>query len=252
MIPVEKQIEKTIDWMVEKVKDARAEGLVLGVSGGIDSAVCAFMIQRAFPKKSLGLILPCKSGMQDVEDAQAVVKACSLDSEIIDLSAQHDELLSNALTAISARGTALTAERQKMADANLRARLRMCTIYSFANALNYLVIGTDNAAELYTGYFTKYGDGAVDLLPLANLTKRGVRIWAKELGIPQQVIEKAPSAGLWVGQTDEEELGVGYNDIDDYLEGREIADAAKRRIESLHRMTQHKREMPPKPPPFDQ
>ncbi len=251
MVPVSEQIEKTVEWMRDIVKAARAEGFVLGVSGGIDSAVCAFLIQKAFPKDSLGLVLPCKSGAQDVEDAHAVLQACSLSNHTIDLADQHAVLLENTLKTITGKGIHLNAERQRMTDANLRARLRMCTLYAHANALNYLVVGTDNAAELHTGYFTKYGDGAVDLLPLANLTKGEVREWAKALGVPAQIISKAPSAGLWEGQTDEDELGVSYEMIDAYLEGKEIPLKAQERIEALHRNSQHKREMPPKPPPFN-
>ena len=107
-----------------------------------------------------------------------------------------------------------------MSDANLRARIRMSTVYTVANNLGYLVVGTDNAAEIHTGYFTKYGDGGVDLVPLANLTKREVYEWAKALGVHEDIINKAPSAGLWEGQTDEIEMGTTYDMIDAVVEGR--------------------------------
>jgi NAD+ synthase len=168
----------------------------------------------------------------------------------MDLSELHDILIQNLHHSIARKEMTVTDERARMADANLRARLRMSTIYSYANALNYLVVGTDNMAELYTGYFTKYGDGAVDILPIANLLKREVRQWASVLGVPENVIKKAPSAGLWVGQTDEDEMGISYDIIDDYLSGKKVSEENIRIIERFHKNTQHKRETPPKPPPF--
>jgi NAD+ synthase len=137
---------------------------------------------------------------------------------------------------------------ERLTDANLRARLRMSTVYGIANNLNYLVAGTDNAAELLTGYFTKHGDGGVDILPLANITKREVFEWAKILGVPQEIIDRAPSAGLWEGQTDEIEMGTTYDMIDDYIEGKDIPEKDKKIIESLNRRSEHKRNMPPAPP----
>src|SRR5690606_7818796 len=117
---------------------------------------------------------------------------------------------------------------------NLRARLRMSTLYTIANNLGYMVVGTDNKAEVYTGYFTKYGDGGVDLLPIANLLKREVYEWAKVLGVPNEIINKAPSAGLWDGQTDELEMGTTYDYIDAYISGNEIPEKDRVIIDKLH------------------
>ena len=140
----------------------------------------------------------------------------------------------------------------KMTDANLRARVRMSTVYTVANNLGYLVVGTDNAAEIHTGYFTKHGDGGVDLIPLANLTKREVYEWARVLGVHNDIINKAPSAGLWEGQTDEIEMGTTYDMIDAVIEGRldEVPQKDQEVIARLHRISEHKRHTAAAPPKF--
>ncbi|MDD5027177.1 MAG: NAD(+) synthase, partial [Candidatus Omnitrophica bacterium] len=137
-----------------------------------------------------------------------------------------------------------------LALANLRPRLRMAALYYFANKFNYLVCGTGNKSELMAGYFTKYGDGGVDILPIAGLLKKDVRRLAKELGIPVQIITKAPTAGLWPGQTDEKEMGITYNELDDILyrlEHKQKQRAAKGKVAKVERMiakSGHKRNMP--------
>jgi NAD+ synthase len=133
--------------------------------------------------------------------------------------------------------------------ANIKPRLRMATLYFVANSLNYLVAGTGNRSELTIGYFTKYGDGGVDLLPIGHLLKSDVRSLARELGIPQSIIDKAPSAGLWIGQTDEEEMGFTYADLENYLTGGPdgVSPALAMRLERMIRATEHKRASPPTP-----
>ena len=128
----------------------------------------------------------------------------------------------------------------------------MSTVYTVANNMGYLVVGTDNAAEIHTGYFTKYGDGGVDLIPLANLTKKEVYEWAKVLGVHADIINKAPSAGLWEGQTDENEMGTTYDMIDAIVEGRvdEVPQKDKEIIARLHRVSEHKRHTASAPPKF--
>jgi len=239
-----REIDRVVEWIRETVQNAHQNGVVVGLSGGIDSAVVANLVKRAFPEDSIGVILPVKSSTKDSIDARAVAEKCGLHWIEMDLSVSHELIFDD----IKIKLDRDLNGRARITDANLRARLRMSTLYGVANSLGYLVAGTDNAAEVLTGYFTKYGDGGVDFLPIANLTKREVYEWAKVLGVPQQVIDRAPSAGLWEGQTDEAELGVKYNDIDDYLEGKEISEAAKTRIEHLYNVTAHKRVMPPKPP----
>ncbi|SMP49834.1 NAD(+) synthase [Anoxynatronum buryatiense] len=240
------RIAKSIEWLKDQVNDAGAKGLVVGISGGIDSAVVANLIKRAYPDNSMGLILPISSQQKDVIDGIAVAEAASLQYQIIDFSEIHRTMI-NKVTDVLQKTGPVTEHYQKISDANLRARLRMSTIYAVANAMNYLVVGTDNAAEVYTGYFTKYGDGGVDLLPIAGLLKSEVYRWAEELGVPKQIIERAPSAGLWEGQTDEDEMGVTYEIIDQFLEGKMIPEKEKMIIQSMHEKTRHKRQMPPMP-----
>lgn len=239
-----KQIDSVVEWLREMVKVSGTKGILVGISGGIDSAVVSFLIKKAFPENSLGVLLPCKSGDKDLVDGLACAEKANIKNVTIDLSDAHEEIH----TKINGVMADFETTNARLTDANLRARLRMSTVYGIANNLNYLVAGTDNAAELLTGYFTKHGDGGVDILPLANLTKREVFEWAKVLGVPQAIIDRAPSAGLWEGQTDETEMGTTYNMIDDYIEGKEIPQKDKDIIEGLNRRSEHKRTMPPAPP----
>lgn len=240
--------DKTVEWLQERVKEASAQGLLVGVSGGIDSAVMAFLIKKAFPENSLGVILPCDSSKEDIEDAREVIKACRIDGLTFDITETHEKLASMILPDVQGKKGVLKDFSKKMSIANLKARLRMSTLYTIANALNYLVVGTDNAAELFTGYFTKYGDGGVDLLPISNLLKREVRAWGKFFGVPDRVIQKAPTAGLWKGQTDEGEMGTTYDMVDDYLEGKDVPKRDREIVERLYKRSEHKRKLPPAPP----
>jgi NAD+ synthase len=243
---LENKVEHVVKWLREQVTQSHTEGILVGLSGGIDSSVVACLIKRAFPNNSLGVILPCKSNDKDRSDAEAVAKACDIDYIEVELSDAHMNIFTKVNEALGDRG-----QKRRLTDANLRARLRMSTLYTVGNDMGYLVAGTDNAAELLTGYFTKYGDGGVDILPLAHLTKREVFEWAEYLGVPQSVIVRKPSAGLWEGQTDESEMGVTYDAIDNYIEGKFVSDEDKVIIERMNRVTEHKRVMPPMPEPFD-
>ncbi|MDB8789602.1 NAD(+) synthase [Romboutsia sp. 1001216sp1] len=251
MKDIKLKIEKTVEWLREKVKEANSKGLIVGVSGGIDSAVVAYLIKKAFPENSMGVIMSIKSNPNDREDALKVINGCGIEFLDLDLTQPQDLILSTVINSLKEKNL-YKEDYLKMTDANLRARVRMSTVYTVANNLGYLVVGTDNAAEIHTGYFTKYGDGGVDLVPLSNLTKKEVYEWAKVLGVHEDVINKAPSAGLWEGQTDENEMGTTYDMIDAVVEGRldEVPQKDKEIIDRLHRVSEHKRHTPAGPPKF--
>lgn len=243
MATIEAKIDHVVEWLQDQVKQSGTKGILVGLSGGIDSSVVAFLLKRAFPNESLGVILPCKSHSRDAEDAYELAKAVDIKHFEIQLSEAHKVLLNGINEAFDGA----VYENDQLTDANLRARLRMTTLYGVANKLGYLVAGTDNAAEILTGYYTKYGDGGVDILPIAHLTKGEVYEWARHLGVPQSILDRPPSAGLWDGQTDEDEMGTTYNMIDAYLQGEEIPEKDKEIIERLNRRSEHKRNMPPSP-----
>ncbi len=203
------------------------------------------MIRRAALGRSLGVILPCGSDPRDRDDAIAAAKGADLPYLELDLTEQRKILYHGIASALSSRGMPLS--KNPLVWGNLAARLRMTALYGIANHLNYLVVGTDNAAELFTGYFTKYGDGGVDLIPLAHWSKRDVFAAGKYLGVPASVLAKAPSAGLFSGQTDEGEMGVDYDAIDDLLAGKPVPIEKKETIMKLHESSGHKRRLPATP-----
>jgi NAD+ synthase len=241
-------------WMRRQVAAAGARGLVVGLSGGVDSAVVARLCQIAMPDAVLAMILPCLSSAADERDARLVVDHFELPAVMVRLDGSCDALVAGLKVALtdgqSGAGTGRKApepERVTLAVANVKPRLRMTALYFAANALNYLVAGTGNRSEIAVGYFTKYGDGGVDLLPLGNLLKDEVRALARELGVPAAIVDKAPSAGLWPGQTDEAEMGFTYPELEAYLTGgpRTVAPPIALRIERSIRASDHKRRTPP-------
>ena len=247
--------ERLAAWMRERVTEAGAQGLVVGLSGGIDSAIVARLSQLAAPGAALGVLMPCHSDASDERDAAAVAKHFSLPTVRVDLANTYDSLTASVKAAVQTLPPTMHKDhphddpRSRVPLANMKPRLRMATLYFFANTLNYLVAGTGNRSELSIGYFTKYGDGGVDILPLANLVKSDVRALARELNVPQHIIDRTPTAGLWLGQTDESEMGFSYDELERYLiEGPQgLAPALAMKIERLVRASDHKRHLPPVP-----
>lgn len=211
-----KTAERISTWIRERVEEAGAEGVVLGMSGGIDSSLTAVLAKRGLGDRMLGLIMPCHSNSTDVEHARRVAAKFGIRTEHVDLTPVFDRLVK-----------ALPLIGDRMAVANLKPRLRMTVLYYFANSRNYLVAGTGNRSEIKVGYFTKYGDGGADILPLGDLLKTQVRELARELGIPEEIITKPPSAGLWEGQTDEREMGISYDELDRTLVAIESGDTSE-------------------------
>lgn len=237
-----RKTERLVRWMQDRAFEAHAKGGVFGVSGGIDSALVLALSKKAWGQNSLGLILPCHSLQADVDDAMELVSMFDCPHRVIDLAPTYDTLVD------SLRSLELSESPGKgLALANIKPRLRMISLYYHANLLNYLVVGTGNRDEVYVGYFTKYGDAGVDIMPLAALTKAEVKEMASYLGVPSRIVERVPSAGLWDGQTDEGEMGILYKDIDAYLIGQPVSEDVRERIERRHRDSEHKRRMPPIP-----
>jgi NAD+ synthase len=255
---MEPRVSDIAAWLQQRVSVASARGLVVGLSGGIDSAVVMRLCQMATPGRVVGVTMPCHSDPRDEADARLVADHFGVPVVRMDLGPAYDRLVSD-LQAIASqlpvdqRPTSPTDAspdiRARVPLANVKPRLRMATLYFVANSLNYLVVGTGNRSELTIGYFTKYGDGGVDLLPIGDLVKSDVRALAKDLDVPQPIIDKAPSAGLWLGQTDEAEMGFTYADLERYLtQGPSaVAPALAMRIERLVRASDHKRALAPAP-----
>lgn len=240
-------LDYLINWLRDVVKKANAKGLIVGVSGGIDSAVVACLMKKAFPDNSFGLILPCHSNPIDQELAEKLNKKIGLEYEVVDLSKTFDIMMQSFNANFETNDT----KSYKDARSNTKVRLRMTTIYAYAQAKSYLVLGTDNAAEWYIGYFTKHGDGGCDIAPLIHLTKGQVIQAAKELGVIDEIISRPPSAGLYNGQTDEDEIGVSYNDLDLHITGHNIEESKKERLLYLHKISEHKRKLAHHPKSFN-
>lgn len=254
-------------WIRKQVGEAGADGVVFGLSGGIDSAtVCGLAALALEPDRCLGLIMPIGSAPQDEALAREVARRFAVPTVRVGLEPAFDAMLA-ALDGAPDRGvgedggerarsgdkggqveeagqgrrTSADDDAMHLARANLKPRLRMLTLYYHANLKNLLVLGTGNRDEFAVGYFTKHGDGAADAFPLADLLKSEVRGLARHLGVPDHVVEREPSAGLWAGQTDEAELGVTYEQLDRYLATGTSGDAAAdATIRSRQQAARHK------------
>jgi len=203
------QVKRIVKFIRRKVKEAGARGVVVGLSGGVDSAVVTALCKMALGKGVIALIMPeSETSQEDVADAVEFAKKMKVRYYVVDFSRVYNEFK---------RAIPIFNEKALVANGNLKARIRMCILYYFANRKKLLVAGTGNRSELLMGYFTRYGDGGVDFLPIGGLYKTDVVKLARELGIPKKIIEKKPSPGLWKGQTAEGELGVEYGKLDEVL-----------------------------------
>ena len=235
-------------FIVHSVRESGRKGVILGLSGGIDSALVAKLCADAIgPERVLALALPDGKGGKDLKDAQRFAKSIGIEFQVVDIGP--------IATAFEKRLQASGAD--PIARGNLRARTRMTVLYYGANTEDRVVMGTGNKSEILTGYATKFGDAGADLLPIGDLYKTQVREMAVHLGVPPEIVEKTPTAGLWPGQTDEGELGIPYADLDRVLLGIElqmdpeaIAEKAGvplervRHVQALVGTSVHKRKMP--------
>ena len=228
------ETEKRIQFIRQAVAEAHADGIIFGNSGGKDSALVGILCKMAC-ENTEGIILPCSSKRNftiDKDDGMEVADQFGIKTRVIDLTAQKElamQTLSQAATLSEA------------AIGNLAPRLRMMTLYAIGASENRLVAGTGNASEYYMGYFTKWGYGAYDLNPIADLTATEVFEFLRYLKAPEAVITKAPSAGLFEGQTDEEDMGVTYAAIDRYITTGQANDHDKAIIDRYHARSEHKR-----------
>lgn len=229
------ELEKRIAYIQRCVHDAKAQGIVFGNSGGKDSALVGILCKLAWDN-TVGIIMPCDSNQnygQDTVDANLLKDAFSIETKVIDLT-QMKKVFINEME----KETNLN----KSALINIAPRLRMTTLYTYGATNNMLVAGTGNKCERFVGYFTKWGDGAFDFNPIADLTVSETYEFLRYLKAPLSIIEKAPSAGLYDGQTDESEMGVSYQEIEDYMKHKPVSEEAAKIIERMHRVSMHKRQ----------
>lgn len=242
-------LNEIIIFLQNEVKKANAKGLIVGLSGGVDSAVVALLIKKAFPNNHLALIMPCDSPISDYDYqcANNLVKTHQLIAKTVNLDNVFSSFKQLLIADIN------NSEKSKLILGNLKARLRMNTLYAYAQNHNYLVVGTDNSDEWHIGYFTKYGDGAADLLPIVHLLKQDVFAAAKILKVSKEIIDRKPTAGLWEGQTDEIELQFNYHQLDQYLLGNKLTlpSLVINKIESMHENSNHKRTPIPQAPKWE-
>ena len=229
------ETEKRVAFLREKLADSGCKGFVFGNSGGKDSALVGILCKMAC-ENTLGVLLPCATTQNygsDTDDALRLAEQFGIESRTVDLTAVREA----ETAALAASGT----ELNNSAVSNIAPRLRMATLYAIAAAESRLVVGTGNRSEIYLGYFTKWGDGAADVNPIADLSVTEIFEFLDWLDAPVTIRKKAPSAGLFEGQTDEKEMGVTYAAVDRYMDGGEVSEAERAVIDRLHRISEHKR-----------
>ncbi|MGO4454511.1 ammonia-dependent NAD(+) synthetase [Arthrobacter sp. RAF14] len=242
------EVAARVDFLASYLRATRTNGFVLGISGGVDSSLAGKLCQLAVEKLSsegveadfVAVRLPYRV-QHDEDDAQAALA-------FIDARTEWTFNVGPGVDGVEEEFLKTTgSEISDFNKGNVKARIRMVAQYALAGEHNYLVVGTDHGAESVTGFFTKFGDGGADVLPLFGLNKRQNRQLLEHLGAPRQVWEKVPTADLLdgkPGRTDEDELGISYDQIDDYLEGREVPEGVAAAIEEKYLRTRHKRTTP--------
>jgi len=244
-------------FIADRVDAAGADGAVLGLSGGIDSTLVAHLAVEALGEDGLrGLVMPGTVSREDnMSDAERVASDLGIEYDVIEIRPIVEQFVD----------AYPDSEGDEVAVGNARARTRAVLNYLVANHEDRLVLGTGNRSEALVGYYTKYGDGAVDCHPIGNLYKQQVRQLARAVGVPDDLVEKQPTAGLWSGQTDEDELGIAYDTLDPilalHIDGEVPASATARlvdvdvetvdRVRTMYERSAHKRAMPPSPEPVE-
>ena len=230
----EKEFENRVSFIRDIIAESGADGIVYGNSGGKDSALVGILCKAACDN-TIGIIMPCASKRnydRDTADGLTVAKQYHIETRTVDLTPMRETAVQQISAAADLNSAALT---------NIAPRLRMLTLYAVAASENRLVAGTGNRSETYVGYFTKWGDGAHDFNPISDLTVTEVYEFLRWLHAPACILEKAPSAGLFDGQTDEQEMGITYRELDAYLFGQAVSEAAGQTIQRMHDKSEHKR-----------
>ena len=235
---LEKQAEGAVTWIKEYVKQIGAKGVVVGNSGGKDSATVIAMATKALGKeKVIAVSMPCHSISHDFEDAKLVADTFDVKFLKVDLTNTYNEMEKEIQFAMG-------EELSKEATINMKPRLRMTTLYGIAQSSGYLVIGTGNLCEAMVGYTTKWGDNSADFNPIGNFTVDEVLAIGKYMGVPEKILEKAPNDGLG-GKTDEEKMGIKYSQIAEMIETGITEENAKKEILKRYHASKHKRELVP-------
>ena len=239
---LEKEMYNAINWIKERVESAKANGVVIGNSGGKDSATVLAMAVKALGKdKVLAVSMPCHSNINDFEDAELVAKAFGVKTMKVNLTNSYDEFEKEINEKLVKNNMSELINESKV---NIKPRLRMTTLYSIAQTLGYMVIGTGNLCEIMVGYTTKWGDSGSDFNPIGNFTVNEVLEIGRMLGVPEKILRKAPSDGLG-NLTDEQKMGITYNQIEEMVETGSTEQEAKKEIIRRYKSSKHKREIVP-------
>lgn len=229
------EFENRVEFIKKVLKESGATGIIYGNSGGKDCTLVAILCKAACDN-TVGVIMPCQSKRNyelDKDDAKILADAYNIETRYVDLTDAKQVICDAVLNA--------TDTITKSSDVNIAPRLRMTALYAIAASENRLVAGTSNRSEMFVGYFTKWGDGGHDFNPISDLTVTEVYEFLEYLKAPEFILTKAPSAGLFDGQTDEQDMGVKYSEIDAYIRGEKTEEAKAKIIDGMHRRSAHKR-----------